>query len=308
MLVEKVIVAGVGGTLGPPVIKHLSKKAFEVTALTGKPDQVKQKYGDQVQARKADYSSVGTLVPSLQDCDALVILLNRDSLDAQIMLIDAAVAAGVPHIIPSCFGQDTRMEEWKTNPAVETKIRMEDHVVKLAKEGKITFTGIQTGLFLDWALRAKFLLNCTGDGPSMLFDSGDTPLSTTALDDIGMAVANSLVEIKKTRNKFLKVQSAAVTQNQLLKYGRQAHPQWEWQTVAVDTQAVYKRSREAFDRGERSREVMMGFLSWPSFGQGFGLFRSNDNKLLGVEDWSQDRVAQLVSKVIDEATVVEKLI
>jgi hypothetical protein len=304
MPVKKVIVAGVGGTLGPPVIKHLLAKAFEVTALTSKPDQVKEKYGDQVQARKANYSSVDTLAQSLHDCDALVILLNRDSLDAQILLIDAAVAAGVPHIIPSCFGQDTRMEEWRTNPAVQSKVKMEDHVVKLVQEGKITFTGIQTGLFLDWALRAKFLLNCTGDGPSMLFDSGDKSLSTTAIDDIGMAVANSLVEIEKTRNKFLKVQSAAVTQNQLLKYGRQARPQWEWKTVAVDTQAVYKRSREAFDRGERSREVMMGFVSWPSFGQGFGLFRSNDNILLGIEDWSQDRVAQLVSEVIDEAALV----
>ena len=304
MSVKKVIVAGVGGTLGPPVIKHLLAKAFRVTALTSKPDQVKEKYGDQVQARKADYSSVDTLAHSLHDCDALVILLNRDSLDAQILLIDAAVAAGVPHIVPSCFGQDTRMEEWRTNPAVQSKVKMEDHVVKLAQEGKITFTGIQTGLFLDWALRAKFLLNCTGDGPSMLFDSGDKPLSTTALDDIGMAVANSLVEIEKTTNKFLKVQSAAVTQNQLLKYGRQARPQWEWKTLDVDTQAVYKRSREAFDRGERSREVMMGFLSWPSFGQGFGLFGSHDNNLLGIEDWYEDRVAQLVSEVIDEAAVV----
>ena len=304
MPVKKVIVAGVGGTLGPPVIKHLLAKAFEVTALTSKPDQVKEKYGDQVQARKADYSSVDTLAQSLQECDALVVLLNRDSLDAQILLIDAAVAAGVPHILPSCFGQDTRMEEWRTNPAVQSKVKMEDHVVKLAQEGKITFTGIQTGLFLDWALRAKFLLNCTGEGPSMLFDSGDKPLSTTAIDDIGMAVANSLVEIEKTRNKFLKVQSTAVTQNQLLKYGRHARPQWEWKTVAVDTQAVYKLSREAFDRGERSREVMMGFLSWPSFGQGFGHFRSNDNNLLGIEDWSQDRVAQLLSDVIDEAAAV----
>ena len=48
----------------------------------------------------------------------------------------------------------------------------------------------------------------------------------------------------------------------------------------------------------------MGFVSWPSFGQGFGLFRSNDNRMLGIEDWSEERLAQLVLEVIDEAAVV----
>jgi nucleoside-diphosphate-sugar epimerase len=300
MAIKKVIVAGVGGTLGPPVIKQLLAKGFEVTALTGKPEQVEKAYKDQVPARQANYSSVETLAASLQDCDALVILLNRNAFDAQILLIDAAVAAGVPHIVPSCFGQDSTFEEWRKNPAAEEKIRMEDYVVKLAEEGKITFTGIQTGLFLDWAVRANFLLNCKSDGPSMLFDGGDTSFSTTSLDDIGTAVANSLAALEKTKNNFVKVQSAAVSQNQLLKYGRMARPQWQWQTVAVDTEALYKRSQAALDGGDRSPEVMRGFLAWPSFGQGRGLFRSNDNELLGIVEWSEERLAKLVSDVIEE--------
>jgi nucleoside-diphosphate-sugar epimerase len=299
MSIKKVIVAGVGGTLGPPIIKQLLAKGFEVTALTSKPEQIEEAYKDQVQARKADYSSVDTLAPSLQDCDALVILLNRNALDAQILLIDAAVAAGVSHIIPSCFGQDSTIKEWRTNPAAEEKIKMEDHVIKLAQEEKFTFTGIQTGLFLDWAVRLNFLLNCKGDGPTMLFDGGDTLLSATSLNDIGMAVANSLLAIEKTKNRFLKVQSAAVSQNQLLKYGRMARPQWKWQTVAVDTEAAYKKSQEALDRGERTPEVMMGFLGWPSFGLGLGLFRSNDNEMLGIVGWSEARLVKLVAEVIE---------
>jgi hypothetical protein len=85
-----------------------------------------------------------------------------------------------------------------------------------------------------------------------------------------------------------------------LKYGRMARPQWQWQTVAVDTEALYKRSQAALDGGDRSPEVMRGFLAWPSFGQGRGLFRSNDNELLGIVEWSEERLAKLVSDVIEE--------
>lgn len=302
--ISKVIVAGVGGTLGAPVIKQLLSKGFEVTALTSKPEQVKEAYKDEVRACKADYSSVDTLTPSLQNYDALVILLNRTALEAQTLLIDAAVAAGVPHIVPSCFGQDSSIPEWRTNPALEEKIKMEDHVVKLAHDGKITFTGIQTGLFLDWALRVRVVLNCQGDGPTMLFDGGDTPLSTTSLDDIGRAVANALVESGNTKNRFLRVHSAVVTQHRLLEYGRKARPQWKWQTVDVNTEEIYKKSKDALDRGERNVDLMRGFIAWPTFGQGLGLFGTTDNELLGIQVWSEDRLVQLISDVIDEVAVV----
>lgn len=187
-------------------------------------------------------------------------------------------------------------------PLIIKQLLAKGCVVKLAQEGKFAFTGFQTGLFLDRAVRLNFLLNCKGDAPIMPFGGDDTSLTIMSLEDIGMAVANPLAEIDKTKDKFVKVQSVAVSHNQLLKYGRVARPQWKWQTVAVDTEAAYKRSQEALEKGDSGPEVMRGFLAWPSFGQGLCLFRSNENEMLGRVNWSEDRLAKLISEVIEENT------
>ncbi len=63
---------------------------------------------DVVQADYGDPDALtATLTNDVGKQDALVILLNRDLPDVQIRLIDAAVAAGIMHIIPSRFGFGT---------------------------------------------------------------------------------------------------------------------------------------------------------------------------------------------------------
>lgn len=178
------------GTLGPHIIRHLLLANFQVTALTSNLDKTTSEWGGKVNITKADYTSIATIAPSLRGHDALVSLINRDEADVQIMIIDAAIEAGVPHIIPSSFGIDSRVPEIRANPALEAKIRAEDYVIQRAAEGKISFTAIQTGMFFDWAIKAGVILDA--NGPTMLFDSGSTPFSVSSLDDIGRGVAGVL--------------------------------------------------------------------------------------------------------------------
>jgi len=84
--------------------------------------------------------------------DALIVLIERNEDQAQINLMDAAIAAGIPHIIPSCFGITSRTPEFRRLPIWNSKCRMEDYVVEKSEAGAFTFTGIQNGSFLDWAL------------------------------------------------------------------------------------------------------------------------------------------------------------
>lgn len=115
-----------------------------------------QKTFPDLRAFAADYDSVEQLQKVLKDevgkQDALVVLIDRNEDQAQINLMDAATAADIPHIIPSCFGVTSRTPEFRRLPIWNSKCRMEDYVVEKSEAGAFTFTGIQNGSFLDWAL------------------------------------------------------------------------------------------------------------------------------------------------------------
>lgn len=129
------------GTLGPSVIQHLTKADFDITLLTRNPKKASKTFPTPVKAVLANYNSVDQLAAVLREgkFDALVILINRIEVDAQIKVIDAAVAASVPHIIPSCFGIDTRPRQVRSQPMVKEKVAMEEHLVAKAQEGNFTY-------------------------------------------------------------------------------------------------------------------------------------------------------------------------
>ena len=63
-----------------------------------------------------------------------------------------------------------------------------------------------------------------GESPYMIFDGGDIPFSVSVLNDIGKAIAAVLLKPSHFRNRFIHMQSAAITQNQMLNYARELQP------------------------------------------------------------------------------------
>ena len=213
------------------------------------------------------------------------------------MLIDAAILAGVKHIIPSAFGLDTRIPANRELPNFAVKVKVEDYLVKCAREGKISFTVIQTGALFEWALSKGVLVN--PKGPTRLFDGGDTEFSVSGLDDVGKAVAavvrrmrESGFEDVEVKNRVLLMHSAVLTQNRLLEMCKEIKPENTsgWETIDVDTNALYDKSRAAYDGGARDMLTFMGMLPRNTFGLGVGLHRPNDNQVLGVEEWISGKV------------------
>ena len=146
------------GTLGKPVIGLLQAHGFNLTLLTRNLEKTKQALPD-IRALEADHDAVEALERTLKENvgqqDAVVDLVNRNEAQAQINLIDAAIAAKIPHFVPSCFGLSMREPAVRALPIWETKTRMKDNVLEKSGQGAITFTGIQTGPFLDWAIERE---------------------------------------------------------------------------------------------------------------------------------------------------------
>ena len=130
----------------------------------------------------------------------------------------------------------------------------------------------------------------------MLFDGGDVQLSATILDDIGKAVAVSLLKVDQVRNKDLRVHTAVITQNQLLAYAKEAAPDREFKVVRLNSEELAKAAMERYNNGDTSRENMRSFIVRIVFGNGLGLFTKTDNDLLGIRQWNDDEVKEFVGQ------------
>lgn len=262
------------------------------------------------------YRNRAALCSTLEGKDALVILLNRSLGDQQISLIDAAIAAHVPHIIPSSYGVDVCRPYLRSSPPLEEKVKMLDHLYSAiaaqpnpptidGRPGrKTTFSAIDTGVFLELAMKMDFLVNFKAahddNEVTRVFDGGDTPFAISSLADIATATKNAVLlgvaDDERVTNKMLNIQTLSTTQNKLLRYAREFVPERQWRTLDMDTKVLESMSREKYEKGERSADALRGFLVRGTFGLGLGAFEKIDNDILGVKEIGEDGVKQVLEK------------
>ena len=227
--------------------------------------------------------------------------LGSAALSSQPVLIDAAIKAGVTRFIPSEFGSDTTNEKSSHLPVFAAKVSTQKHLAEQARDGKISYTLIITGAFLDWGVKAGFLINAKGgEETTTLYDGGDVKFSATNLADIGKAVVGVLKKPEETKNRAVFVQSAVVTQNQLLAAAKKAKPDLEVKTVSKSTEEIERESYEVLKTGEGDQvKAIIGFIRRALFGKGYGgLFQKTDNELLGVPALSEKDVENLVASLV----------
>jgi hypothetical protein len=215
------------------------------------------------------------------------------------MVADAAVTAGVYRFIPSYFGIDMRVPGLRANPALGPKVDIQDHLEALVTAGKITYTGLSTGVLFDWALRGGFMLNMKPGGATLVYDGGDFSASTTTHGDIVKAIATVLRKPAETENKYLLLQSAVVTQKQLLRLAAEACPGRELKMVEVDSRGPIEKSKERFANGERSPDAVRGYLL-EVLVAGHHCFKYTDNELLGIKEWDEEMLCARIAEIAKE--------
>ncbi|VTT55958.1 unnamed protein product [Fusarium fujikuroi] len=285
-----VVIAGGTGRLGPPTIKHLLRNGFKVSVLTRNPSLAK--LSAEVDVIGADYSSAETLSPSLvgRGFDAIVIILNRLAYDASVVAMQAAVNAGIYRAIPSFFGVSLDNPEIANMPFMKTKLPVLNDVLAKAQKGEITYTGINTGMFLDWVLDEDIFVGLSGKAPTRVADGGDIPMSATTLDDIGKAISAVLLNPDETVNKLCYIHTVVMTQNQVLGYAREAAAGAEFAVEQVDTKVLVEAAWKRYNEGIRDRVSVRDFVIRASYGMGNGFFPKTDNDFLGIRQWSDEEL------------------
>ena len=181
------------------------------------------------------------------------------------------------------------------------------------KEGEITWSALLNGPFFDWGLfplpylislspphhiitngaglQVGFLGIDIPNKKATLMDGGNTPFSTTILSDVGQSVVGILTHPEETKNRYVFVQSAVVTQNKLLAAAEKVTGE-KFVTEHQNTEEIEKAGNEKIAKGDFSGFVdLIRRCIW---GEGYGADYSEklDNEILGV-------------KVLDDAGVEE---
>jgi hypothetical protein len=107
-----------------------------------------------------DYNSGESLTAVLRGQDIVVSTVGTPGLQGQILMIDAAVAAGVKRFLPSEFGSDLDNPKTKQLPVFGHKVAVQKYIEQKAKANPdFTYNLVRNGGFLDWGFSQNFLLD-----------------------------------------------------------------------------------------------------------------------------------------------------
>ncbi|KAL4789078.1 hypothetical protein BDV19DRAFT_397527 [Aspergillus venezuelensis] len=296
-----IALAGATGNLGQPILKHLLDKNFTVTVLSRiNGTSSKLTPHPNLTIKQVDFTSVQSLTAALKDPtppQVLISCLATLAIGSQNPLIDAAVTAGVQRFIPAEFGMDSTNPLARALPVCAPKAVTQEYLAeKAGSNAGFSWTGIANGLFLDWCLDAGIILDFR-TRCATLYNGGDVKFSATLLSDVARAVVGVIGHLVETKNRVVYVQSATVTQNQLLGYAKERDGK-DWHVTVKGTEEVRQESLEKLAKGEQVDidGAMLGFCivgSWdPEYGCDFS--RHLDNELLGVRELTEAELSGVV--------------
>ncbi|KAI2886902.1 hypothetical protein CBS63078_424 [Aspergillus niger] len=293
--IETVAIAGASGTLGPHVFQALVNAGFQVSILTrsNKPGA----YASNINVFEVDFNSVESLTTALKGVDAVVSTVGGAAVDNQTVLIDAAIAAGVKRFIPSEFGNVTTNPKVEKFPVYSSVFKIRNYLQEKAAAGKLSWTVLACGAFLDLVLNTPTLLDFQNHTVTML-DEGDNRISSTSLPAVGRAIAAILQNFDATENRVMHVSEAILTQNQLIGFAKEIRPDIEWSISKEQSSLLLQESLEEFGAGDSSVPTFMKLLKGTALaGDTYGAaFDVTDNELLGIKELAPADLKKLIAE------------
>ena len=288
------------GNTGSAILKALlTSNTINITILTRSDSPNKDSFPTNVTIRSIDYSTISTVVDALKGQDIVISALNHVALSQQRTLLDACVSAGVKRFIPSEYGSDTLNPNAAVLPLFASKKTEQRYLAELAAAGKISYTIVINGPFLDFGLDHGFL------GPDLrkrqirYLDGGVSVFSTTTLATVGKAVLGVVTKLEETKNRAVYVQDAALTLKDVLRLSKLALGEDGWTEIEGGTTAEKeKESYEKLAKGQKDMGVFVGFLMSAIFREGYGgHFQQLDNELLGIVELEEGELVELIKKI-----------
>ncbi|KAL1881662.1 hypothetical protein Plec18167_003260 [Paecilomyces lecythidis] len=295
--IKNVAVAGGTGTLGTHVVNALlDSGAFNVTVLTRNSSA---KVHPNISVKQVDYRSVESLIDALRGQDAVIdSTYSETDAASPCHLIDASIAAGVYRYIPPEFGSDPLNENVQALPFFQRKATVTRHLFEKVKDTNLTWTAIANGPFFDPPLKDGTLGIDVRKKKATIYGNENCVSPWTTLQAIGKATAQVLLKPGDTENKVVYISNANLSQNDILKLAMEELGENDWEIRSEDIHKSYEEANNKLRQGEIDLGVIFTLLKYSMTSQVYTyVWESNDNNLLGVEQFTDDKVKALIGEI-----------
>ncbi|KAL7767253.1 hypothetical protein ACKLNR_001554 [Fusarium oxysporum f. sp. zingiberi] len=280
-----VLLGQASGNLGKLILPTFLDSDLSVTAVIRTTSQAT--FPEGINVVKSDFN-VESLSKVFEGKDAVISLFPILSLEAQAIAIEAAIAAGVKRFIPSEYGSDsTNPDVIAAVPFFEAKKKYLDYLK--SREDAISWTGLITGPFFDWASIWGFdLINKKAE----LFDGGNTKFTTSNGAQVGRALVAILANPAKTANKLVSIESFTTTQSEVLAVLEKATGT-EWERTEIPVEEVRAEAFKLLSEGDVANGGAKVIASVV-----FGKEALEDHTHLGTAQWNKE--LGLPSETVEE--------
>ncbi|KAI4608260.1 hypothetical protein J4E80_009270 [Alternaria sp. BMP 0032] len=291
-------IAQATGVLGSAILNGLLAANFTVTVIARKGGQA---FPSGVSFSVVDTNSVAAIAKALRGQDAIVDATSGPDPTLQGRIIEAAVSAGVYRIVMGEFSVDPEDPVARSPLIHHGKNEAFKQIKNLAAEGKITWTTISNGAFLDWNLRTGFINIDIRSRKARYMNDGTNPLPWTMLSSISTAVANVLKKAEHTENRSFYISNVIKSQKQMVALAKETLGSDGWDESNQDMDQKLKGATEAMMAGKVDLEVIGDMIRWSAGTVPAPRWEQlDDNKLLGVERMNDDEVRKLIRDIASE--------
>ena len=205
-----VLVAGGAGDLGARIVTALVRKGADVRALVREdtPARTRQRLSDLGAAIvPADVHHVDSVAQAARGAGVVISVLNgvRDVIiDRQLVLLEAAVKAGVPRFVPSDFAGDFT----RSAPGHNRNLDLRREFMASVDEAPIQATSVLNGVFMDM-LGVEIPIVAPKIRRILHWGSADQGIDLTTKNDVAAYTAN--VAFDDNAPRILRIAGETVT-------------------------------------------------------------------------------------------------
>jgi uncharacterized protein YbjT (DUF2867 family) len=226
------------GNIGRVMLSKLKEaKEFDLRVITRLDSTKAESPG--VETVKVDYESQDSLVGVIRGCDIVVNALSVMANQAHYAVLDAVIEAQVPRYYPSDWGSHPPAEGralplLQAIPWIDTRRRINYLVETAAIEGKLTYTSLKGGAWLETVLKLPVMFSLP-ERKFLMHKYPDTDYSYSSKDMYAEALLNALrLPDEETKNRYFEVELYRVSQRRTLELLRQAYPDIEFEQVSAE--------------------------------------------------------------------------
>jgi len=304
---KNVLILGASGSVGAPILAALlSEPTFNITI--GSRASSSATFPPHIPViTLSDAFTVAELTTAFKNQDAVVVALSTGPVTAggkdglAYRLIDAALAAGVKRFIPSEFGANN-LDKRARNlvPIYNIKGDMLEYLIQACKDsaGKMSWTSISCGSWLDWALDPSKSGNFIGIDvkarTATVYDSGDTKFSITTSKNTGAAVAKALLNPQVSANKQVFLTDFMTSTNEIVK-ALERETGEKFKVERRESAPLIKAATEKYDAGDSGAAypiLAMSFGADVDVGYDFPKEQGVWNEKLGLPKASLEEVVK----------------